>query len=122
MTPDLASAESLKQDSHGAIIDIAHLDQYTLGDRSLQRELLQLFRIQLKDQTQELMACKSSDDWKSASHTLKGAACAVGAWQIALVGEQLEDAAFDDEAGRAAVLSRLLAAKAGFEAEVVGHI
>ncbi len=117
-------AESRMSDnlSDQAVLDIAHLDQYTLGDHALQSELLQLFRIQLKDQTSELMNCEVASAWKSAAHMLKGASRAVGAWQINAVAEQLEAIEHDDEAARVALLSRLLAVTARFEGSVGDYL
>ncbi len=101
-----------------AVVDLAHLDQYTLGDRDLQAELLQLFRDQLKNQAEELVSCTDAAAWKSAVHTLKGAARSIGARQIAEVAEAMELVAFPDEAERAVVLSRLMAVRAAFEARI----
>jgi HPt (histidine-containing phosphotransfer) domain-containing protein len=105
-----------------SVIDISHLDQYTLGDKSLQTELLQLFRIQLKDQMNELMACEDADAWRSAAHMLKGASRAVGAWQISEIAEALEDISHDDTASRTALIGQLLSASAAFEQAVIAYI
>lgn len=101
-----------------AVVDLAHLDQYTLGDRDLQAELLQLFRDQLKSQAEELLSCTDAAAWKSAVHTLKGAARSIGAGQVAEVAQAMELVGFSDEAERAAILSRLVAVRAVFEAQV----
>ena len=122
MLPEPENTSGSKPANSSEIIDIVHLDQYTLGDQGLQKELLQLFRIQLKDQVNELMACASEINWKSACHLLKGASRAVGAWQISQIAEALEEASFEDDANRAALLSKLLSAKARFEAEVLQYV
>ncbi len=103
-------------------IDLAHLDQYTLGDLCLQSELLQLFRIQLQNQSEELVSCSEEANWRSAVHTLKGAARSIGAGQVADVAEAMELVLFTDQTGRAAVLSRLIAARAVFEAQIDAYI
>ncbi|MEO1160185.1 MAG: Hpt domain-containing protein [Pseudomonadota bacterium] len=118
MKPKQAAASNVDGGCVEAVVDLAHLDQYTLGDHSLQSELLQLFRVQLKDQTQELVSCPDEASWKSAVHTLKGAARSVGAGQVGDVAEAMEQVAFSDEAGRAAILSRLIAVRADFEAQI----
>ncbi|MGB5212533.1 MAG: Hpt domain-containing protein [Anderseniella sp.] len=122
MKPKQAAASNVEGDSVEAVVDLAHLDQYTLGDHSLQAELLQLFRVQLKNQTQELVSCADETDWKSAVHTLKGAARSIGAVQIGEVAEAMELVAFSDDAGRAAVLSRLIAVHAAFEAQIEEYL
>ncbi|WP_108883162.1 Hpt domain-containing protein [Anderseniella sp. Alg231-50] len=122
MKPKQAAANNVDGGGVEAVVDLAHLDQYTLGDHSLQSELLQLFRVQLKDQTQELVSCADAAAWKSAVHTLKGAARSVGAVQVGDVAEAMEQVAFSDEAGRAAVLSRLIAVRADFEAQIDAYL
>lgn len=106
----------------GNIIDLPHLNQYTLGDRALQAELLQLFRVQLKNQTTSLVSCRSENSWKSGIHTLKGAARAVGAGQVCEVAEAMEWISFADQAGREAVLDQLKAARAAFETHVEEYL
>jgi len=122
MKPKQAAANNVDGGSVKAIVDLAHLDQYTLGDLSLQSELLQLFRVQLKNQTEELVSCADATLWRSAVHTLKGAARSVGAAQVAEVAEALEVVEFSDAAARAAVLSRLIAARAAFEAQIEQYL
>lgn len=100
------------------VIDFDHLDQYTLGDADLQGELLRLFSIQLENQLAELSACTGAGAWKQASHTLKGAARAVGVWQVADVAERLETAGFDGGAGDARDLEDLRKARDAFVAEL----
>lgn len=101
----------------GGSIDFAHLDQYTLGDEGLQGELLRLFSMQLEAQMAELQDCTDAGTWKQASHTLKGAARAVGVWQVADVAERLEMAGFDGGPGDARDLADLKQAAAAFQEE-----
>jgi HPt (histidine-containing phosphotransfer) domain-containing protein len=102
---------------HGKAIDFTHLDQYTLGDEGLQGELLRLFSMQLEAQMNELHGCTDAGAWKQAAHTLKGAARAVGVWQVAEVAERLETAGFDGGPGDARDLADLREAAAEFQAE-----
>ncbi len=118
MNPGPARKVESDQPTVGDVIDLEHLNQYTLGDRELQSELLQLFRIQLMNQTKSLVSCDTENNWKSGTHTLKGAARAVGAWQVCEVAEAMEQISFADEQGRSAVLERLTAVRAVFEAHV----
>lgn len=104
------------------VIDLVHLDQYTLGDRALQAELLQLFRAQLKNQTKTLVSCNTENAWKSGIHTLKGAARAVGAGQVCVVAEAMELISFTDQASRAAILEQLTAARTVFESNVEQYL
>ena len=100
-----------------AVIDLCHLDQYTLGDQDLQRELLELFRMQLDTQQAELRQCADPDAWKRSAHTLKGAARAVGAFQVADVAERMEDIDFANERDCERALGDLGKVREAFEAE-----
>ena len=122
MKPKQAAASNVDGGCVEAVVDLAHLDQYTLGDLSLQAELLQLFRMQLKNQTEELVSCGDATLWKSAVHTLKGAARSVGAGPVADVAEALEMVEFSDAAARTAVLSCLIATRAAFEAQIEEYL
>ncbi len=73
-----------------AVLDLAHLSKYTAGDEALMHELLALFSAQLTQQIVALGKTVELEDWLVATHTLKGAAGAVGAWQIAETAEALE--------------------------------
>ncbi|NNE23624.1 MAG: Hpt domain-containing protein [Rhizobiales bacterium] len=73
-----------------AVLDLRHLDKYTAGDAALRRELLSLFTDQLAQQVTALRGGCAGDDWVIATHTLKGAARAVGAFQIGETAEALE--------------------------------
>ncbi len=122
MKADQAAENCKDSSSVEAIVDLAHLDQYTLGDHALQAELLQLFREQLKCQAEELVSCTDATLWKSAVHTLKGAARSIGAGHVAAAAEAMERTAFSDQAARAAVLSRLIAVRAAFEARIDDYL
>ncbi len=72
------------------VLDLDHLAHYTAGDTSLQSELLGLFAEQMKVQIRLLEAGAEGQGWMIATHTLKGAARAVGAWSVAEAAEVLE--------------------------------
>ena len=73
-----------------AILDLAHLRQYTLSDNRLECELLNLFRGQLPVLVKQLEAAASDAEWKIAAHTLKGSARAIGATALAAAAVGLE--------------------------------
>jgi HPt (histidine-containing phosphotransfer) domain-containing protein len=70
-------------------IDQAHLFRMTLGDHSLEAEVLRLF-----DRQSELllarMAEASADCRRTLAHTIKGSARGIGAWRVAHAAEDLE--------------------------------
>ena len=77
-------------------VDLVHLSRYTLGERDLEREVLELFCTQSLVCLDQLKRCPSDDDWKNLTHTLKGSARAVGAWRVAEAAERAEPLAGED--------------------------
>jgi HPt (histidine-containing phosphotransfer) domain-containing protein len=71
-------------------IDTAHLRQMTLGERSLEREVLSLFADQSRDLADRLAAMPP--DAAALAHTLKGSARAVGAFDVAGAAQSFEQA------------------------------
>jgi len=71
-------------------VDLEHLARYTLGERALEREVLELFCTQSVLYLDQLRAAMSDRDWKNAAHSLKGSARAVGAWRAAQAAERAE--------------------------------
>lgn len=89
-----------------AVLDVAHFDHMTGGDRALQLEILMLFRSQA-DGWKAALAVE--DGWRGAVHTLKGSARGIGFHDLAQACESA-DAATDADRGMA--LARLAAALA----------
>lgn len=83
------NSDSLRH-AGSAVLDLQHLDKYTAGDEALRCELLSLFSEQLVQQISTLGGDCQGDDWMIATHTLKGAARAIGAFQIGETAEALE--------------------------------
>ena len=89
-------------------IDLVHLEQMTLGDRVLERQVLELF----ERQTELLMSRMSKSEpsaLASLAHTLCGSARGIGAWRVAAAAEALERAARERRAVEVR-LARLVAA------------
>ena len=79
-------------DRKPAVIDEPHLERMTLGDRRLEREVLELF----VRQTTILLTRSAGAEpptAAAAAHTLKGSARGIGAWRVARAAELLEQAA-----------------------------
>jgi HPt (histidine-containing phosphotransfer) domain-containing protein len=73
-------------------IDLVHLARMTLGDRGLEREVLQLFDRQAGMLVVRMQhAARGSIG--AAAHTLKGSARGIGAWRVARAAEAVELAA-----------------------------
>lgn len=73
-------------------IDITHLGRMTLGDASLEREVLQLF-----DRQAEMLLARMRQAEPAAAaahaHTLKGSSSGIGAWKVARAAQAVESAA-----------------------------
>ena len=69
-------------------IDIEHLERMTLGDASLEREVLAMFAGQAVRLSGALATLPA--DAGALAHTLKGSARAVGAFLVAEAAERLE--------------------------------
>jgi HPt (histidine-containing phosphotransfer) domain-containing protein len=86
-------------------VDLEHLSRYTLGDRALEQEVLQLFAAELPVMLERLRSANTDRAWREAAHTIKGSARAVGAWKIAGLAEEAERLVMDD--GRRAAVGQL---------------
>jgi len=71
-------------------VDLVHLARHTLGDRDLEREVLQLFVRQSAVYLARLRGADSARDRRTAAHTIKGSARGIGAWRIAELADVLE--------------------------------
>src|ERR1700744_2239715 len=73
-------------------IDGDHLERMTLGDRRLEREVLELFVRQTGIMLNRIPGAEPALA-AAAAHTLKGSARGIGAWRVARAAEFLEHAA-----------------------------
>lgn len=95
VAPEVASAP--------AVIDEPHLSRMTMGDRDLEREVLELFLRQSVLMIERIETAERKLA-AAAAHTLKGSARGIGAWRVAAAAEMVEAAvagadtaqAFDD--------------------------
>ena len=90
------SSESRKTPSRP--IDLVHLSRYTLGERELEREVLELFCSQSLLYIERLRHAKSAHDWQEAAQQLNGSARMIGAWRASGAAERagvLSGDAFD---------------------------
>lgn len=85
-------------------IDLVHLSKYTLGNRSLENELLGLFRSQADVYLARLDAAGDEKEWQNAAHSLKGSARGLGAWALATLAEEAEKTAL---AARADIMAQI---------------
>ncbi|KQU50293.1 hypothetical protein ASG72_16850 [Bosea sp. Leaf344] len=71
-------------------IDLVHLARQTGGDLALERELLALFSQQCVRHLRTIHNGADETARMEAAHTLKGAAQAIGAWQVAEAAARIE--------------------------------
>lgn len=83
-------------------IDLGHLSRMTLGERSLEREVLALFDRQA-DILLNRMTSAAPSGIATLAHTLKGSAVGIGAWGVARAAEAVE------KAGPAALAGAIMA-------------
>ena len=83
-----------------AAIDTKHLSRMTLGERSLEREVLALFDRQA-DMLLPRIRGSAPALAAAAAHTLKGSAVGIGAFKVAEAAEAVEQA--KDAAATAAI-------------------
>jgi HPt (histidine-containing phosphotransfer) domain-containing protein len=72
-------------------IDMVYLARQSGGDQDLEQELLALFADQCVRHLATIRQA-GAETGRDAAHTLKGAARAIGAWQVAEAAEQVETA------------------------------
>jgi len=71
-------------------LDLNHLYNQTLGDRGLQREVLQMFLEKSAEQVDRLKAADTLDKRREAAHKLVGSARGVGAFSVAYIASEIE--------------------------------
>jgi HPt (histidine-containing phosphotransfer) domain-containing protein len=100
------------------IIDDDHLGRMTLGDRSLEREVLEIFARQTVLTLTRIAGAKPACA-AAAAHTLKGSARGIGAWGVAEAAERIEQAVTDgDNKAMNAAIAELEAASVEVRAEI----
>ncbi len=89
--------------SGDAAIDLDHLSRMTLGDLSLEREVLALFSRQAEILLERMPATDLGLAAASA-HTMKRSARSIGAWRVADAAEAVEQAGASEIAAAIAAL------------------
>jgi len=101
-------------------IDLVHLSRMTLGDRALERDVLELFERQvglLMERIEKAPAAVAA----AAAHTLKGSALGIGAFAMARAAAAVETAAkAGDVEGCRAGVDNLRAAVDEARTEIAG--
>ena len=70
-------------------IDLVHLARQTSGDKALELEVLHTFARQARSYMSDL-SCGQTDVVSQTAHKLKGAALAIGAFEVSSAAEKVE--------------------------------
>jgi HPt (histidine-containing phosphotransfer) domain-containing protein len=100
----------------GVALDGAFLRRTTFGDEDLKKEILALFLTQIRTARQEMAAADSEASWHFVTHTLKGAASAIGARQFSDLADHWVRQGLPTAAERLAILKDYDDAAAAFAA------
>lgn len=93
MSSMMRQFEQRADNAFATAIDVGHLNRQTMGDRSLEREVLELFRRQARILMFRFDALTNPTERADVAHTLKGSARGVGANRVAFAADELERAA-----------------------------
>ena len=87
--PASSATTAAGSDRQCAVIDEDHLGRMTLGDRRLEREVLEIFVRQTVIMLERIAGAEPALAAATA-HTLSGSARGIGAWRVARAAEHLE--------------------------------
>jgi HPt (histidine-containing phosphotransfer) domain-containing protein len=93
-----------------AIIDLEHLARYTGGDKAINAEVMRLFDMQASELVARLTSILDARDaksWKEVTHTLKGAARGIGAFQMGDAAAAAEPVDLADRARAGAAIAAI---------------
>ena len=96
-----------KADGTDKPLDLVHLSSMTMGDRTLERQVLSVFAAQSNIYLASWRQAGGQEARKQAAHSLKGAARGIGAWEVAEIAEAAEQAGFDDFDALSAAVNRV---------------
>lgn len=72
------------------MLDLDHLANQTLGNRALEREVLELFAAQIGGQVEGVQTAENRRQRSRVAHTIVGSAVAIGAFCVARVAARIE--------------------------------
>jgi len=68
-------------------VDLVHLSRQSLGDRSLETEILKLFKSQSVLYLDRMQNASTKSERRLAAHTIIGSSKGIGAWKVAKCAE-----------------------------------
>ncbi len=97
-------------------LDFGHLERMTLGEKALEREVLEMFLAQSRRLLDSLASLPG--ETPALAHTLKGSARAIGAFKVGEFAAALETAGQGGDAALAALREAVTEARAAIEARL----
>ena len=97
-------------------LDFEHLERMTLGEKALEREVLEMFVAQSARLLDGLATLPA--ETPALAHTLKGSARAIGAFKVAGCAATVETAEQGDDAALAALRDAVAEARTAIEARL----
>lgn len=97
-------------------LDFDHLERMTLGEKALEREVLEMFVAQ-SARLLDALAARPAET-PALAHTLKGSARAIGALKVAGCAATLETAGQGGDAALAALRDAVVEARTAIEARL----
>lgn len=91
-------------------VDLVHLARHTLGDRDLEREVLNLFTKQSVIYLDRLKRARGKPAVAAAAHTIKGSAKGIGAWKVADCAQAVEETDMPNRGDARGLIAHLEAA------------
>ncbi|MEM1372544.1 MAG: Hpt domain-containing protein [Pseudomonadota bacterium] len=88
--PSVVPRGQVKSQRSDAPVDMVHLARQSLGNRSLEVEILALFRVQSEIYLERIRHAADDKALSVAAHTLRGSALGIGAWRLAEEAAVLE--------------------------------
>jgi HPt (histidine-containing phosphotransfer) domain-containing protein len=91
-------------------VDLEHLARYTGGDKALNDEIMRLFDMQASELVAKLhgiLDARDAKSWKEVTHTLKGAARGIGAFEMGDAAARCEPVDLADRVRASAAIATL---------------
>ena len=91
-------------------VDLEHLARYTGGDKALNSEIMRLFDGQASElvaRLQSILDARDAKSWKEVTHTLKGAARGIGAFEMGDAAARCEPIDLADRASASTAIAQL---------------
>ena len=89
--PQVEGDQSSRHPNLHRPVDLVHLARYTLGNRTFERQILELFLVQSHLYLKRLKdTAIGTKKWQAAAHTIKLSARDIGAWRLATIAENAE--------------------------------